>query len=104
MRNLIMAGLGSLVIAGSLLVAAPAQAFTEHCDSSTFPNKVEASGDSASVYTGLPVGTYVCLKVATRVTFTSVDYNGYVTNSEILNQNGKAQAISYYAWGASQPS
>jgi len=57
-----------LVIAGSLLVATPAQAVTQHRDSSLFPNKVELSGDDSTFDTNLGVGTYVRLKVGTKVT------------------------------------
>ena len=99
MRNLVMAGMGSLVIAGSFLVATPAQAVTQHCDSSLYPNKVELSGDNVSVHTNLASGTVVCLKVGTKVTYAVVGPNGYVANGAVYNQNGKLQGISYYAWG-----
>jgi hypothetical protein len=99
MHKLIKAGLGSLVIAGSLLVAAPAQAVTQHCDSSKYPNKVELSGDSATVATNLDPGTYVCLKVGTKVTYAYVNDNGTVSNPDVINRNGNLQGISYYAWG-----
>lgn len=99
MRHLVKAGLGSLVIAGSFLVATPAQAVTEHCDSALYPNKVELSGDNASVHTNLASGTVVCLKVGTKVTYAVVGYNGYVANGAVYNQNNKLQGISYYAWG-----
>ena len=99
MHRIITAGLGSLMIAGSLLVAAPAQAVTQHCDTSLFPNKVEVSGDSATVPTHLDLGTYVCLKVGTKVTYDYVDYDGTVSNRDVYNQKGNLQGISYYAWG-----
>lgn len=103
MRNLVKAGLGSLVIAGSFLVATPAQAVTQHCDSSLYPNKVELSGDNVSVHTNLTPGTRVCLKVGTNVTYAVVGSNGYVANGAVFNQNGKLQGISYYAWGSYNP-
>lgn len=104
MLNLIKVGLSSLVIAGSMFVVTPAQAVTEHCDTATFPNKVEVGGDDATVYTGLRGATEVCLKVGTKVTYVFVDSDGNVTNTAIVNQNGKAQGISYYAWGDENPS
>lgn len=104
MLNLIKVGLSSLVIAGSMFVTTPAQAVTEHCDPASFPNKVELAGDDASVHTGLRGGTWVCLKVATHVTYVYVNYEGYVTNSSIVNHKGVAQGISYYAWGPENPS
>ena len=99
MRNLAKAGLASLAIAGSFLVATPAQAVTEHCDTSLYPNKVELSGDNASVHTNLTPGTKVCLKVGTKVTYAVVSFYGDVANGAVYNQNGKLQGISYYAWG-----
>ncbi|MCC6498045.1 MAG: hypothetical protein IT193_17465 [Propionibacteriaceae bacterium] len=99
MRNLVKVGLSSLVIAGSMFVVTPAQAVTQHCDTASFPNKVELGGDDASVHTNLPSRTEVCLKVGTQVTYVVVDFYGNVTNTSVTNQNGKAQGISYYAWG-----
>ena len=100
----IKVGLSSLVIAGSMLVATPAQAVTQHCDTGTYPNKVEVSGDYTSIDTGLRGGTKVCLKVGTQVTYVYADSYGNVTNTQIVNQNGNAQGISYYAWGEENPS
>lgn len=99
MHKFLLAGLGSLVIAGSVLVAAPAHAATQHCNTTLFPNKVEVSGGGASVDTNLEAGTYVCLKVGTKVTYAYVEDNGTVSNSDVANQNGRLQGISYYAWG-----
>lgn len=104
MHKLLGAALGSALIAGSLLFATPAQAVTQHCDASQFPNKIETSGDSNTVTTSLDPGTYVCLKVGTKITYASVDYDGTVSNIDVFNTNGKLKAISYYAWGSHQPS
>lgn len=103
MRKLIKAGIAAALMATSLVAVAPAQATTDHCDSSTYPNKVDIGGGS-TVYTGLQPGTTVCIKVATRIDIVFVDYNGYITNTTILNTNGKAQGISYYAYGDENPS
>ncbi|HEY3546831.1 MAG TPA: hypothetical protein VGK17_12200 [Propionicimonas sp.] len=104
MRKFIKVGLGSLVITASLVVAAPVQASTSHCDSTTYPNKVEVSGDNTTVHTDLRQGTVVCLKAATETTLVYVDAYGNVTNTAIVNQKGIAQGISYYAWGQENPS
>lgn len=104
MKKLIGAALGSVLVAGALLASMPAQAATQHCDTSLFPNMVEVSGDGVTVATNLAPGTYVCLKVGTKVTYVDVAADGTVSNMDIVNSNGKLQAISYYAWGQKRPS
>lgn len=98
MRKLIKVSLAAALMATSLVTAAPAQATTAHCDSSLYPYKVEVDGGS-SVYTDLAFGTQVCIKVGTRTAIVYVSYGGLITNDSIFNANGKAQGISYYAWG-----
>lgn len=104
MLNSIKVGLSTLVIAGSMFITTPAQAVTEHCDSATYPNKVELAGDDASVHTWLRPGTEVCIKAGNQVTYGTVNYYGYVSNTSIVNQQGMLKGISYYAWGEENPS
>jgi hypothetical protein len=87
--------------AGSLLLGAgAAQADTEHCDSSLYPNKVELDGSSTSVDTGLAPGTEVCIKAGTKTVIVTVDGDGFITQGTIMNKPGNAfLAISYYAYG-----
>lgn len=102
MRKLIQIGLGSVLLAGSLAVAPPAQAATQHCPSS-YTNKVEVGGDDASVPTSLRNGTRVCIKAGNQIMFGYVS-GGYVTNTDIRNDNGVLKGISYYSWQYENPS
>ncbi|HSJ76628.1 MAG TPA: hypothetical protein VK899_10670 [Gemmatimonadales bacterium] len=102
-RIAIYTAAASLALAGSALMGAGAQASTlgatEHCDSTAFPNKVEANAGT-SVYTGLNPGTVVCIKAGTKTMTTTVDANGYITQDVIMNKPGNAYlGISYYAYG-----
>jgi hypothetical protein len=102
-RIAICTAAASLALAGSALLGAGAQASTlgatEHCDSTVFPNKVEANAGT-SVYTGLEPGTAVCIKAGTKTMFTTVDADGYITQNAIKNKPGNAYlGISYYAFG-----
>lgn len=86
-------------MAGSMFLGVPgAQATTDHCNLSSYPNKVEVDAGS-TYYTGLAEGTEVCIKAGTETTIVYVDSNGYITNDAILNWKGKARGISYYAYG-----
>ena len=95
--RLILPAAAAVLLTGGL--AAPTQAATQHCSTTDYPNKVEVSGDRKTVQTGLTPGTAVCIKAGTRVTYVTVDANGNITQSAITNKNGKALAISYYAYG-----
>ena len=72
---------------------------TEHCDKALYPNKIESNGTKTQLQTGLEPGTEVCIKASTRTTVVVVDADGFITQSEIRNKRGVAQAISYYAYG-----
>ena len=92
---------GALASAGLVGGIGPAQATTDHCDSSLYPNKVEANAGT-TVHTSLSPGTEVCIKAGTQVTIVYVDSNGNITNSTIRNPNGNTHpllGISYYAYG-----
>ncbi len=72
---------------------------TEHCDKVLYPTKVQSNGTKTRLQTGLEPGTEVCIKASTRTTIVEVDADGFITQSEITNKRGVAQAISYYAYG-----
>jgi hypothetical protein len=98
-RKLVLAA-SALTITGGLTVAGgTASAVTLHCDSGEFPTKVTLDGSSATTQTGLPAGTLVCIKAGNSITIVEVAADGTITNEEILNTNGKAKGISYYAYG-----
>lgn len=100
MKSATKCGVAAAVLALSGgLMSAPASAATQHCSTTKFPNKVELDGDRTKVQTGLPAGTKVCIKAGTRITIVYVDEGGYITQRAIKNRNGKALAISYYAYG-----
>jgi hypothetical protein len=79
-------------------LTAPAQAATEHCDSGLYPNKVEVDA-GPKVQTDLAPGTEVCIKAGNETDIVYVNDWGKIKNTEILNRNGKAKGISYYAYG-----
>jgi len=93
-------GLAAATAAVTAVLAPPAQATTDHCDSALYPNKVDVDA-GPTVYTGLPEGTAVCIKAGTEVDVVYVDADGNITNDLIFNQNGNARGISYYAYGGS---
>ena len=103
MKSATKGAVAATVLAMSGLICAPATAATQHCDSTTYPNKVEVGGDRKRVQTGLTEGTEVCIKAGTKTTIVEVDENGFITQSEITNKRGKALAISYYAYGEEEP-
>jgi hypothetical protein len=91
----ILAGVAVLALSG--LVAAPAQAATEHCEGHSAPGsgKVETGGAGNSVATDLADGTAVCVKAGTEVTTVTV-VGGRITQTAITNKKGKPLGISYY--------
>lgn len=95
-RFLVPAAASVMLLGG---FAAPSQAATMHCSTTDYPNKVEVDGDLKTVQTGLEPGTEVCIKAGTKVTYVTVADDGTITQSAIKNANGKALAISYYAYG-----
>ncbi len=100
----LMVAVSAIAIGGSMAVTAGAvSAETAHCDANLYPNKVELDGSSASTQTGLAPGTEVCIKSSNETTIVEVDDAGFITNLEITNNQGKAQGISYYAWGDEEP-
>jgi hypothetical protein len=80
-------------------LVAPAEAKTQHCDSNTYPNKVEV--DVGPTYdSDLPEGTAVCLKAGTKIYETTVGPDGLLVQDSIKNKPGNAYlGISYYAYG-----
>ncbi len=70
-----------------------------HCDSSSYPNKVEVDDDSNTAQTDLQPGTEVCIKAGTKTTIVTVAPDGTITQDSIKNKNGKNLGISYYAYG-----
>ena len=99
-RTSLLAVAAIAAFVGSALIGGPAQAATQHCDSSVYPNKVEQIGVGTSVYTGLAPGTQVCIKAGTKTVTVTVDDAGYITQNGILNPVGNAfLGISYYAYG-----
>ena len=105
-RIAIYTAAATVALAGSALVGLGAQASTlgatEHCDSSLYPNKVEANA-GPSVQTNLLPGTEVCIKAGTKTMITTVDADGFITQDVILNKPGNAYlGISYYAYGERQ--
>ncbi len=99
-----MVAVSAIAIGGSVgVTAGGASADTAHCDASVYPNKVNVGGDSASIQTGLAPGTEVCIKASNEITIVTVAGDGSITNTEITNNNGKAQGISYYAFGDEEP-
>jgi hypothetical protein len=101
-RIAIYSAAAAVAIAGSGLLGLGAQAATgatEHCDSSLYPNKVEANAGT-TVQTDLAPGTVVCIKAGTQTTIVTVDGNGYITQNAIMNKPRNAYlGISYYAYG-----
>lgn len=95
-RNLAVAAT-ALFITGTVGIASTSvQAASDQCPAGD--GKIELDGDSATVFTGLPEGTLVCLKAGNAITFVEVDADGNITNDALLNQNGKARGISNYVW------
>lgn len=94
-----LAAVAVTIGAATVFPVAGAQAATAHCDATTYPTKVELDNAGPSTYTGLPVGTEVCIKAGTGTTIVAVDAKGYITNVELTNAKGKARGISYYAYG-----
>jgi hypothetical protein len=90
----------AIAITGTLSVlgSSPSAGAADQCPSGL--GKVETSGqnNAVSVFTGLPAGTSVCIKVGNETTFVTVDANGFITNTSIRNKNGVLQAISNYVW------
>jgi len=107
MHTSIKLALATCAVASFGLVGAPsANAVTEHCDSATYPNKVETPGAGTSVDTGLTPGTTVCIKAGNFVTTVTVASDGTITNTTIRNPNGTTHpllGISYYAYGGQRP-
>ena len=98
-RKLVLAA-SALTITGALGVAGgTVSAATEHCDTGLYPTKVTLDGTSATTQTGLPAGTEVCIKAGNATTIVVVAADGTITNVDIVNSNGKAKGISYYAYG-----
>jgi hypothetical protein len=101
-RIAIYSAAAAVAIAGSGLLSLGAQANTgasEQCDSTAYPNKVEANAGT-TVHTNLAPGTVVCIKAGTKTTIVNVDANGDITQNAILNKPGNAYlGISYYAYG-----
>ncbi len=94
------AAAAALALGGAVLVATPAHAVTQQCDSSLYPNKVELDGSQTTVSTGLAPGTQVCIKAGTSTVIVTVDGNGDITQNTIQNKPGNAYlGISYYAYG-----
>ena len=94
------AAAATLALGGAVLVATPAHAVTQQCDSSLYPNKVELDGTQTTVSTGLAPGTKVCIKAGTSIVVVTVDGNGDITQNSIMNKPGNAYlGISYYAYG-----
>jgi hypothetical protein len=94
------AAAAALAIGGAVLVATPAHAVTQHCDSALYPNKVELDGSQTTVDTGLAPGTRVCIKAGTSTVVVTVDGNGDITQNSIMNKPGNGYlGISYYAYG-----
>lgn len=100
-RSVLIAMPVAAAFAGTMLLGVgTAQAETEQCDSSLFPNKIELDGSSTSVDTGLAPGTEVCIKAGTGTVIVTVDANGFITQNAIWNKPGNALlGISYYAYG-----
>ena len=103
MKRIALIGAAAAVaIAGTGLLGLGAQAATgatEHCDSTAYPNKVEANAGT-TVQTGLEPGTEVCIKAGTKTTIVFVDADGFITQNAIKNKPGNAYlGISYYAYG-----
>ncbi len=87
-------------LTGTVLLGTGAQATTDHCDSTLYPNKVELDNGGTSVDTGLAEGTEVCIKAGTKTVVVFVDGDGFITQSTIKNKPGNAfLGISYYAYG-----
>jgi hypothetical protein len=102
-RFAIYAVAAATALTGTVLLGTGAQATTQHCDSSLYPNKVELDNGGTSVDTGLAPGTEVCIKAGTRTVIVTVDGNGYITQGTIKNRPGNAfLGISYYAYGEEQ--
>ena len=100
-RIAIYSAAAAVAFAGSGLLGlgTQASATTEHCDSTTFPNKVEVNAGT-KVQTDLKPGTVVCIKAGTKTTIVNVDANGFITQNAIMNKPGNAYlGISYYAYG-----
>ena len=99
-RTALLAVAATTAFVGSAMIGSPAQAATQHCDSSVYPNKVEVSGGPTSVYTGLAPGTEVCIKAGTKTVIVTVDDGGNITQNGIWNPVHNAYlGISYYAYG-----
>jgi hypothetical protein len=101
-RKLALGAFALTTIGGLGVAAGTASAVTLHCDSSTYPNKINIDG-GPTVQTNLTPGTTVCIKSGTAVALVTVAADGTITNDQIFNTNGKAKGISYYAWGAEEP-
>lgn len=97
-RKLALGAFALTTIGGLGVAAGPASAVTAHCDSSLYPNKINING-GPTVQTNLTPGTTVCIKSSTSVALVEVASDGTITNDQIFNKHGKAQGISYYAWG-----
>ena len=100
-RIAIYSAAAAVAFAGSGLMGlgTQASATTEHCDSTTFPNKVEVDAGT-KVQTNLEPGTVVCIKAGTKTTIVNVDGAGFITQDTIKNKPGNAfLGISYYAYG-----
>lgn len=90
-------------LSGSVFLGVGAQATTQQCNSTLYPNKVELSDGGTSVDTGLAPGTEVCIKAGTQTVIVTVDGDGYITQGTIKNKVGNAYlGISYYAYGEEQ--
>lgn len=102
--RLVVPAAAAVLLTGGL--AAPSHAVdaitkgaTQHCDPSSYPNKVPADGTESEIDTNLPMSTVVCIKAGTEVVEVIVGSDGLIsTEGRIENDRGMARGISYYAW------
>ena len=98
MQHLSKWGLAAAAVVLSGLVSLPAQGATMHCPRTADSVKVETSGASNRVFTGLEPGTEVCVKAGNQITTVTVDADGFITQTAITNKNNKPLGISYYVY------